>query len=396
MASISSRNKGGALFFDFRYRGVRCREQTLLRDTAVNRRKLQIVLNRIEKDIADGVFNYRNYFPNSPLAERFDADAKLNVVDEPDVNKVPFFKEFCEEWFDENTIRWKESYKRIIRITLDKYLIPSFGDQEVSNITRASILKFRASLAKGSLGKQEVTISNDRINHIMTPLRMILDEAADRYEFNTPNKNIKALKVVPTDIEPFSFAEVHKILNKVRPDFRDYFLIRFFTELRTGEVDGLQWKYVDLANKAIHVRETLVQGKVSTTKTPESRRTVQMSQPVYEAFVRLSAIKAKSAKFVFTNSKGNPLSHRNVTQRVWYPLLKELGLKQRNPYQTRHTAATLWLAAGESPEWIARQMGHTTTRMLFTVYSQYVPNLTRNDGTAIDSLLSAQGFTDNE
>lgn len=396
MASISSRNKDGGLFFDFRYRGVRCREQTLLRDTAVNRRKLQVVLNRIEKDIADGVFNYRNYFPNSPLAERFDAGAKLNVVDEADANKVPTFKEFCEEWFDENTIRWKDSYKRIIRITLDKYLIPNFGDQGVSNITRASILKFRASLAKGSLGKQEVTISNDRINHIMTPLRMILDEAADRYEFNTPNKNIKALKVVPTDIEPFSFAEVHKILNKVRPDFRDYFLIRFFTGLRTGEVDGLQWKYVDLANKAIHVRETLVQGKVSTTKTPESRRTVQMSQPVYEAFVRLSAIKAKSAKFVFTNSKGNPLSHRNVTQRVWYPLLKELGLKKRNPYQTRHTAATLWLAAGESPEWIARQMGHTTTRMLFTVYSQYVPNLTRNDGTAIDSLLTAQGFTDNE
>src|SRR5690554_5943986 len=115
MASISSRNKDGGLFFDFRYRGVRCREQTLLRDTAVNRRKLQVVLNRIEKDIADGVFNYRNYFPNSPLAERFDAGAKLNVVDEADANKVPTFKEFCEEWFDENTIRWKDSYKRIIR-----------------------------------------------------------------------------------------------------------------------------------------------------------------------------------------------------------------------------------------------------------------------------------------
>jgi integrase len=27
-------------------------------------------------------------------------------------------------------------------------------------------------------------------------------------------------------------------------------------------------------------------------------------------------------------------------------------------YQTRHTAATPWLAAGEAPEWIARQLGH--------------------------------------
>jgi integrase len=55
----------------------------------------------------------------------------------------------------------------------------------------------------------------------------------------------------------------------------------------------------------------------------------------------------------------------------------------------RHTCATLWLAAGENPEWIARQLGHTTTEMLFRVYSRYVPNLTRRDGSAFDSLVSS-------
>ncbi|HOI66111.1 MAG TPA: site-specific integrase, partial [Thiomonas arsenitoxydans] len=47
----------------------------------------------------------------------------------------------------------------------------------------------------------------------------------------------------------------------------------------------------------------------------------------------------------------------------------------------------LWLAAGENPEWIARQMGHTSTEMLFKVYSRYVPNLTRRDGSAFERLL---------
>jgi len=59
----------------------------------------------------------------------------------------------------------------------------------------------------------------------------------------------------------------------------------------------------------------------------------------------------------------------------------------RRPYQCRHTAATLWLGAGENPEWIARQLGHTTTEMLFRVYSRYVPNLTRRDGSAFERLL---------
>ena len=118
-----------------------------------------------------------------------------------------------------------------------------------------------------------------------------------------------------------------------------------------------------------------------------------MSAPVYEALMHQREVSFRCSKFVFCNRQGSPVEHRNVTQRVWYPLLSYLNLKKRRPYQTRHSAATLWLAAGENPEWIARQMGHTTTQMLFTVYSRYVPNLTRKDGSAIDQLLLARGFS---
>ena len=71
-------------------------------------------------------------------------------------------------------------------------------------------------------------------------------------------------------------------------------------------------------------------------------------------------------------------------------MLQRLNLKYRNPYQTRHTFATLLLAAGESPEWIAQQMGHSTTTMLFRVYSRYVPNLTRQDGSAFDRYIQTE------
>jgi len=73
---------------------------------------------------------------------------------------------------------------------------------------------------------------------------------------------------------------------------------------------------------------------------------------------------------------------------VWKSLLRHLGLKDRRAYQCRHTAATLWLGSGENPEWIARQLGHSTTEMLFRVYSRYVPNLTRRDGSAFERMLT--------
>jgi integrase len=34
-------------------------------------------------------------------------------------------------------------------------------------------------------------------------------------------------------------------------------------------------------------------------------------------------------------------------------------------------------------------MGHTTTEMLFRIYSRYVPNLTRKDGSAFERLLQS-------
>jgi len=387
MASIRARSGGGNLFFDFQYLGMRCREQTLLKDTPTNRKKLERVLAKIEKSIQNGTFEYREFFPNSSMIKKLEA-VRQEVEPEPD---TPLFKDFAYEWLQENEVRWKDSYRKIIEGTLEKYLIPEFGKKEVSNIDKSQVLKFRASLAKVKRGTQRA-LSNDRINHIMTPLKMILEDAADRFEFSISLNGVKALKVYKTDVEPFSLEEVQKFLAKVRSDFRDYYIVRFFAGLRTAEIDGLQWKYVDFANRRILIRETIVQGVMTTTKTPESNRDVEMSTPVFEALKRQQKASKTSSTFVFTNSLGNPLEHRNVTQRVWYPTLDKALLKPRRPYQTRHTAATLWMAAGENPEWIARQMGHTTTRMLFTIYSSYVPNITRQDGSAMDRLLTSRGF----
>ena len=50
----------------------------------------------------------------------------------------------------------------------------------------------------------------------------------------------------------------------------------------------------------------------------------------------------------------------------------------------------MWLASGENPEWVARQLGHTTTEMLFTVYSKFIPNLTRQDGSAFAKFLNGK------
>ena len=399
MGSIRQRSDTGLLFVDFRFQGQRCREQTALPDTPANRKRLSKVLSKIEDEISTGSFNYRQFFPSSKNATKFDqrapevsltgaAQAVAGVVG-PAVKPTPLFKEFADTWFGEKEIEWRASHKKTVRDDIDKRLVPQFGDKAVGSITKADILAFRADLAKAQARGKKQTLSNPRINKILNPLRQILCEAADRFDFRMPFQNIKQLRVKRTDVEPFTLDEVKKIIDAVRLDFRQYFTVRFFTGMRTGEVHGLKWKYVDFERRLILVRETVVDGEEGYTKTDGSQREIQMSQLVFDALKEQEKGTRKVSEFVFCNREGQPLDYRNVNNRVWKPLLRHLGLKVRRPYQCRHTAATLWLAAGENPEWIARQLGHTTTEMLFRVYSRYVPNLTRRDGSAFERLLTS-------
>ncbi|ENO76870.1 integrase [Thauera sp. 63] len=399
MGSIRKHSQTGFLFFDFRYQGVRCREYTALPETALNKKKLEKVLSAIEADIAAGTFDYRRFFPGSKNAAKFDpapggmvGSATAAVVALPSaaasVPSTPLFKDFAETWYAEKEVEWRRSYRTTIRRELDRALIPKFGEKEVGQISKADVLAYRAELGKATAKGKQTKLSAARINKMLNPLRQILNEAADRFDFRTPFDSVKQLKTKRTDVDPFTLAEVKQILDTVRPDFRHYFTVRFFTGLRTGEVDGLQWKYVDFDNRLILVRETIVGGEEEYTKTDGSQRDIQMSQLVFDALKAQFEATGKLSKFVFCNRLGTPLDHKNVTNRVWYPLLRHLNLKKRRPYQCRHTAATLWLASGEAPEWIARQLGHTTTEMLFRVYSRYVPNLTRRDGSAFERLIT--------
>ncbi|WP_462178378.1 Arm DNA-binding domain-containing protein [Pseudoalteromonas gelatinilytica] len=69
MGSINSRGSG-KLYLDFRYRNQRCREQTELKDTPANRKKLQKLLDKIEAEILLGCFDYAKTFPNSPRLKK--------------------------------------------------------------------------------------------------------------------------------------------------------------------------------------------------------------------------------------------------------------------------------------------------------------------------------------
>ena len=397
VGSIRTLASSGALFLDFRFLGKRCREYTALLDTPANRKRVDKLLATIEAEIDAGSFVYDAYFPNS-AATRSTAAAAAASVAPPAVSvsaadtvpDTPTFRTFADQWMRDHQVEWRRSHIKVLRSTVDGHLLPHFADKQVGRISKADVLAFRTKLAAlpGRGGKPG--LSNKRINGILAPLRQMLNEAAEVHGFASPVATYKPLRIRKTDVEPFTLDEVQLILRTVRADYKDYFAVRFLTGMRTGEAHGLKWQYVDFANRLILIRETFVLGEDEYTKTDSSQRDIRMNQVVFDALQRQHAATAKVSEYVFCNREGKPIDNKNFTDRAWSPLLRHLGLKPRRAYQTRHTAATLWLASGEAPEWIARQLGHSSTEMLFRVYSRYVPNLTRQDGSAMDRLLATR------
>ena len=143
MASITQRS--GHLQVDFRYRGIRCREQTGMADTPQNRRRMKSTIKRMEAEILLKTFDYANYFPTSSKIALFrDIERKVSHAQKT----IPTFREFTEIWFVECAVGWRNSNIQVVRRHIDNHLTPRFGDCFLDEISKADVLDFRAKLAK--------------------------------------------------------------------------------------------------------------------------------------------------------------------------------------------------------------------------------------------------------
>jgi integrase len=388
VANIRARKESGNLIIDFRFQGIRCREQTSLSDNKENRKRLEALAEKIEASITLGQFNYADFFPNSSMVQKFiqrETVKKTLITND----SLPTVNEFKDIWTAEMLPMWRASYEASVKSNFKTHILPFFGKKVVGHITKADVLQFRAILTKASsvTGKSRRATT---VNRVLKIFRLMMNEAADRYDFNSPFNGVKLLKEQKTDIQPLSLNEVKLFLNEIRSDYKNYFKVRFYSGMRSGEITGLRWEHIDFERRQILIRETIVRGKVEYTKNDGSFRDIDMTSPLFDALKSQQETTGEN-NYVFCNTKGKHLDNRNVCNRVWYPMLDHLGLKRRRMYETRHTAATLLMASGENPEWVARQLGHVNTEMLFKVYSRFVPNLTRQDGSAFEKLITNTG-----
>ncbi len=289
------------------------------------------------------------------------------------VKETKVFGEVAEQWVKIMSQKVKSSTLEDYRDAMNYYILPRFGNVPINDIDFLNVEEFRS----------EMKCSNKRKNNVLVPMRSVMKFAlkAGLIDKN-PMDLIENLSVSKPEIHPMSIDEVHRFLDVVKPQYKNFFIVAFYTGMRFGEMAGLKWQNVDFRLGVIKVRETRVRGEEGRPKTKGSIRDIKMLPPVVEALRDQRKATMGKSDYVFLNYYGRPLLPNSVNFHIWKPVLKKAGLKPRSLYQTRHTFATLMLDAGELPGWVQKIMGHESLKMILERYYSYIKNYQRDEGSA--------------
>jgi integrase len=133
-----------------------------------------------------------------------------------------------------------------------------------------------------------------------------------------------------------------------------------------------------------------------STKTIAGRREVKLLSPALDALKAQKAFTFLKGAEVFQNPNTGErwTGDKTIRQGMWAPTLRKVGVRYRKPYQTRHTFAFMALMAGESPMWVAKQMGHTDWSLTAKRYARWIPSNMPDAGSKMTEAWSHSGHND--
>ena len=362
----------------FNYKGQRCRPTLIgMKNTAQNIKVAERKRNVVLYEINQGSFNYAAHFPNCPKSKLFSPDAKGVIIEAA-----------ATEWLTRKEKTTAPSTFSNYRSKTNCHIIPKWGSRNVLSILPSEIDDW-------ILNDLE-RLANKTINEILIIMRGVLgDYSRDFKTFENPMEGIENRVVLHDEPDPFTQNEIARIVGVKTHRIQEVNMIDFaiWSGLSVSEYIALAWEDVDLEKGELKVTRARVEGKWKTPKKNKRNRTVELLDSAINALHRQRAftymmpqmeinvlqkdnktIKKQLITPVFLNTRtGHPhASDMPVRDRFFRAHLKKAKVRYRGPNNCRHTYCSQMLTIGMPKEWIANQMGHTSTAMIDKHYGKWI------------------------
>jgi integrase len=194
--------------------------------------------------------------------------------------------------------------------------------------------------------------------------------------------------------------QLHAAVAHLPERYRALALLAAYSSLRWSELVAVKRDDLDLEHRTVRVdeRATEVGGgggpfAWGRPKTAGSRRVVDLPRlvirPLAEHLLKFPPLRSDEAHLdglVFHSPEGGVM-RRHLFRRVWSQASVTAGVPTIRLEHLRHTGASLAYAASKDMKAVAARLGHTSTRMIDTVYVELYADAGRNLAAAIDILV---------
>ncbi|MHA0950786.1 Arm DNA-binding domain-containing protein [Enterobacter ludwigii] len=389
----------GKIRITFTYRGIRCRE--VLRGWVVNSSNIKKAGNLravIVSEIQFGQFDYAARFPESKALKKFSSTKRIGT-----------FNDLCEFFIDTKALEVSEATLHSIVSVVNTLKRVVGENTRLVDIQHADVLNYRKELLTGEVVNPSMPNRSKKgrapstVNKQMAVLSEML-KLANRSQFilHAPYEGVSRLKLSKADPDPLLLHEYHALIALLPRKWVLIIIVSVHTGMRPGEVCALAWEDIDLKKGEIHVSRNLTnKGLFVPPKTDAGIRTITLLRPALDALKEqyeitgnsprqqiifhhreLGKTETQNLRFVFSpercTSGKNRYFSKNSISYGWNRGTKLSGIRERNPYQSRHTYACWTLMAGANPSFIASQMGHEDARMVYEVYSKWIGDMNQD------------------
>lgn len=306
--------------------------------------------------------------------------------------------QWLDEWFEAYAkVKVRPSSHQTYKGYIENHIKPNIGEIPIEKLTSLTLQKFyKKLLTEGRVPrieseKQPKGLSAKTVRNINQVISSAMDMAVKhKLILSNPTGGCELPKVEHREMHTIHAEQLGAFLREARESgVYELYYLDLATGLRRGELLGLKWEDVDLANGVIHVKRQVarIDGKVKEVplKTKNSYRNISISKDAVTMLKEME--KHRVCEYVFPSPNGGPISPDSV-RHMLHRVLKRAGLPAVRFHDLRHTFATLALQNGVDIKTVSGMLGHFSAGFTLDTYAHVTTAAQKEAANTMGSVLN--------
>lgn len=280
---------------------------------------------------------------------------------------------------------------------LNSYLLPTFQDRKIDEISRCDVTVFVSELMLSG-GKKSTGLSPRTVSSILSVLNSVFDYASREGDIRVSDIKGIPIKQPQKQIRILSRNEQEKLSRYLCANLTPChlgILVCLYTGLRIGEICALQWQDISFDDHYLYVHKAMQ--RIQRLDTDDKRTEIIIAKPKSDCSIRhiplpdnlfkvLMSLRKEDAAFLLTGSIKRYIEPRTM-QNHFRSVLNECDIPDANFHTLRHTFATRCVELGFDVKSLSEILGHANVNITMNRYVHPSMELKQRNMNILDGLL---------